>query len=98
MVREATARPSAASTARPVKKIIQFKSRATGRYLIAIYTQNPQTKREERVVVDPKTLSPEKLKQLKAWHVHHKTKGSWMHAIATDPHTWVTIGKILLAA
>jgi hypothetical protein len=77
---------------------VQFKSRASGKYLVAVYTKNPRTQNEERVIVNPRTLSAEKLQQLKAWHQHHKTKGSWMHAIATDPHTWVAIGKILLAA
>lgn len=82
---------------RKVTAIQQFKNSA-GRYLVAVYTKNPRTQREERVIVDPKTLSPEKLKQLKEWHAHHKNKGKWIHAIATDPHTWATIGKILLAA
>ena len=94
--RPITSSPKAVAGHR-VTNIVQFKSKSTGRYLVAVYTQNPRTKKEERVIVNPKTLSTEKLNQLKAWHAHHKSKGSWVHAIATDPHTWATIGKILLA-
>lgn len=81
-----------------VKRIVQFKSKTTGKYFVAVYTINPVTKREERVIVNPRTLSPQQLQQLRDWHEHHKNKGKWIHAIATDPNTWATIGKILLAA